>query len=51
VVYASGSARRTHGQLSLRLVSLRRLTGGRYTLTLTVGNGRHERITRLLTLH
>jgi hypothetical protein len=29
--------------LSLRLVSLHRLTPGRYTLTLVSGTGRHKR--------
>jgi len=32
--------------MSLRLLPLRRLLPGDYTLTLTIGSGRHERIRR-----
>jgi DNA-binding beta-propeller fold protein YncE len=46
VVYAAGSARLAHGNMSLRLLPVRRLRPGRYTLTLVVGTGRHERISR-----
>lgn len=41
-VYATGVAARVAGQLSLRLVSLRALHRGRYTLTLIGGSGPHE---------
>jgi hypothetical protein len=46
VVYAAGMAHSTaHGQrMSLRLLPLRRLRPGRYTLTLIGGAGRHEQI-------
>ncbi|HEY3865501.1 MAG TPA: hypothetical protein VGL54_05395 [Solirubrobacteraceae bacterium] len=43
-VYAAGTARSTHGHMSLRLSPLRRLHPGHYTLTLTSGAGRHETI-------
>jgi len=50
-VYASGLARRSGGRLSLRLVPLRKLRPGRYSLTLISGSGRHETIsTRSFTL-
>lgn len=50
-VYAAGTARRAHGHLSLRLLPVRRLRTGKYTLTLITGTGRHERIsTASLTL-
>jgi hypothetical protein len=44
VVYAAGTARVAHGHTSLRLAPLRKLRAGRYTLTLTSGAGRHERV-------
>jgi hypothetical protein len=44
VVYAAGTARPAHGRTSLRLLPVRRLRPGRYTLTLISGTGRHERI-------
>jgi hypothetical protein len=43
-VYAAGTAHSAHGQMSLRLLPLRRLRPGSYTLTLLSGAGRHERI-------
>jgi Collagen triple helix repeat (20 copies)/Divergent InlB B-repeat domain len=43
-VYAAGTARGVHGRMSLRLLTVRRLRPGRYTLTLISGSGRHERI-------
>jgi hypothetical protein len=43
-VYAAGIARSTHGRMSLRLLTVRRLRAGRYTLTLISGSGSHERI-------
>jgi hypothetical protein len=43
-VYAAGSARSAHGSMRLRLLALRRLRPGRYTLTLISGAGRQERI-------
>ncbi len=43
-VYAAGSARVARGRMSLRLLLLRRLTAGRYTLTLISGAGSHESI-------
>ena len=43
-VYAAGTARSTHGTMSLRLLAVRRLHPGRYTLTLISGSGSHERI-------
>jgi hypothetical protein len=43
-VYAAGTARSTRGRMSLRLLTVRRLRAGRYTLTLISGSGRHERI-------
>lgn len=47
VVYAAGAARTAaHGRMSLRLVPVRRLKAGRYTLTLISGVGRHESILR-----
>jgi len=47
VVYAAGAARAgSHGNMSLRLLSLRQLKPGRYTLTLISGAGRRERIHR-----
>jgi hypothetical protein len=44
VVYAAGTARTADGRMRLRLLSVRRLRPGRYTLTLITGSGRHERI-------
>jgi hypothetical protein len=44
VVYAAGTARVTHRRTSLRLTPARKLRPGHYTLTLTSGSGRHERI-------
>ncbi len=44
VVYAAGTARTAHGSMSLRLLPVRSLRPGRYTLTLINGTGRHERI-------
>ena len=44
VVYAAGTARDAHGNMSLRLISVRKLKPGRYTLTLISGTGRHETI-------
>jgi hypothetical protein len=43
-VYAAGTARSTHGTMSLRLLPVRKLRPGRYTLTLISGAGQHERI-------
>jgi hypothetical protein len=46
-VYAAGAARIARGgRMSLRLLPLRRLRPGRYTLTLIGGRGRHETIRR-----
>ncbi|HXA53442.1 MAG TPA: collagen-like protein [Solirubrobacteraceae bacterium] len=45
VVYGAGAARTAHGRLYLRLLPVRRLRPGKYTLTLIIGSGRHERIT------
>ncbi len=44
VVYAAGTARVERGRTSLRLVPVRRLAPGKYTLTLISGAGKHERI-------
>ncbi len=44
VVYAAGTARTAHGRMSLRLLPVRLLRPGRYTLTLISGTGRHKRI-------
>ena len=44
VVYATGTARTARGGMSLRLLPVRRLQPGKYTLTLIGGTGRHERI-------
>jgi DNA-binding beta-propeller fold protein YncE len=44
VVFASGSALATRGRMSLRLVPLRLLRPGEYTLTLISGAGEHKRI-------
>jgi hypothetical protein len=44
VVFASGSALATRGRMSLRLVPLRRLRRGKYTLTLISGSGKLKRI-------
>jgi DNA-binding beta-propeller fold protein YncE len=44
VVYAAGTARLGHGRMSLRLLPVRRLRSGKYTLTLISGTGRHEKI-------
>ena len=48
VVYAAGAARagRVHGNMSLRLLLLRKLKPGKYTLTLISGSGKHETIQR-----
>lgn len=43
-VYAAGTARSEHGRMSLRLLALRRLRPGHYTLTLISGAGSHEAI-------
>jgi Collagen triple helix repeat (20 copies)/Divergent InlB B-repeat domain len=43
-VYAAGMARNVQGRMNLRLLTVRRLSAGRYTLTLISGSGRHERI-------
>jgi hypothetical protein len=52
VVYAAGTARVTHRRTSLRLMPLRRLRVGRYTLTLISGTGLRERVRRgVFTLH
>ncbi|HEY5285915.1 MAG TPA: hypothetical protein VIJ50_02285 [Solirubrobacteraceae bacterium] len=47
VVFASGSALATRGQVSLRLVPLHRLRPGKYTLTLISGAGEHKKISSL----
>jgi len=44
MVYGAGSARTSHGRISLRLEPLRSLRPGKYTLTLVSGTGRHETI-------
>jgi hypothetical protein len=44
VVFASRIARTTYGRMSLRVVPLRRLRPGKYTLTLSSGSGEHKRI-------
>lgn len=44
LVFAAGLARVARGGLSLRLVPLRKLHKGRYTLTLISGSGSHETI-------
>ena len=44
VVYAAGAAHTAHGRMSLRLLPVRQLRPGRYTLTLISGTGPHERI-------
>jgi hypothetical protein len=45
-VYAAGTAARIHRAIRrLRLVPLRRLRPGRYSLTLISGTGRHEQVT------
>jgi DNA-binding beta-propeller fold protein YncE len=44
-VYAAGTARLARGHMSLRLLPVRRLRPGNYTLTLISGTGRHRRIT------
>jgi DNA-binding beta-propeller fold protein YncE len=44
VVYAAGTARLARGRTSLRLLPVRRLAPGTYTLTLISGAGKHERI-------
>jgi DNA-binding beta-propeller fold protein YncE len=47
LVYASGTAVAAgRGHMSLRLIPLRKLRPGRYTLTLIAGAGRHETIRR-----
>jgi Collagen triple helix repeat (20 copies) len=42
VVYASGTASRRGGRMNLRLIAIRSLRPGRYTLTLTSGSGAHR---------
>jgi len=44
IVYAAGTARLARGRMSLRLLPVRRLRSGTYTVTLIAGIGRHERI-------
>ena len=44
VVYAAGTAHTARGCMSLRLLPLRKLRAGRYTLTLVSVSGRHETI-------
>jgi hypothetical protein len=44
VLYAAGTARTAHGRTTLRLLPVRRLRPGRYTLTLIRGTGRHRKI-------
>ena len=44
VVYAAGTARTVRGRMSLRLLPVRRLRPGKYTLTLIGGAGRYEKI-------
>lgn len=44
IVYAAGTARLGHRHMSLRLLPLRRLRSGKYTLTLISGTGKHETI-------
>jgi hypothetical protein len=44
VVYAAGTARTASGRMSLRLLPVRRLQPGKYTLTLVDGIGMHKRI-------
>jgi hypothetical protein len=44
VVYAAGTARTARGRMSLRLLPVRRLRPGKYTLTLLRGAGKHETI-------
>jgi hypothetical protein len=43
-VYAAGTARTAHGRMSLRLLPVRLLRPGKYTLTLISGAGKHETI-------
>ena len=45
LVFAAGIARSARGRISLRLLPVRRLRPGRYTLTLITGAGHNERIT------
>jgi hypothetical protein len=44
VEYAAGTASTARGRLRLRLLPVRQLRPGRYTLTLISGTGRHKRI-------
>jgi hypothetical protein len=44
VIYANGTARIAHRRMSLRLLPVRSLRPGRYTLTLIRGTGQHQRI-------
>ncbi len=44
VVYAAGMARTAGGRMSLRLLPVRLLRPGKYTLTLVSGTGKHETI-------
>jgi hypothetical protein len=44
VVYAAGTARAVHRRLTLRLLPVRRLGPGKYTLTLISGRGHRTRI-------
>jgi DNA-binding beta-propeller fold protein YncE len=43
VVYAAGTARTARGHVSLRLLPVRTLRPGKYTLTLTSGSGPHKK--------
>ena len=43
LVYAAGTARKTHGHMSLRLRPLHLLRPGKYTLTLVTGTERNDR--------
>jgi hypothetical protein len=45
VVYAAGTARTARRRMSLRLVPVRSLRPGKYTLTVITGTGRHKKIT------
>ncbi|HEX4114335.1 MAG TPA: collagen-like protein [Solirubrobacteraceae bacterium] len=44
VVYAAGTSSTVSGRMSLRLLPVRRLQPGKYTLTLISGTGEHKRI-------
>jgi DNA-binding beta-propeller fold protein YncE len=45
-VYAAGTARKTRAGISLRLLALRKLRPGRYTLTLVSGRASHKIVSR-----